>query len=1284
MAILLVALVDSARAEVTLHAVPDFGHPVESMVVQDDDLHPVGVAGGTLSMPASAVNIPAEFGPQLLKAEAGAPRFQSFAGWTGSAYEAEGIHIQDGWIVQNARIAAASGAYATPAARLSPTNSALVSPDFADGVGQVSFWACTAEAGGVAHLLLQSSGDGGSTWSNCTTFSVATTAVHSAWLQLTNQAAAVRLVFDPLHSSQDVLIDNVDIRTPAPYLVQNFDGWPVNTDFQTIKEHYQGWAISNCVVSFLYVGNGQVARMNSSTGSYIRSPEMPHGMGELSFSIRKFSASDPASSLQIQVSSDGVNWQAVAHPPATTTEYRRVAYYLGDASHRFVRLANSTGVARILIDDIRISALRPRPTVDAVHGFDPPRPLADQPATLLAQVVPMNGAEVLSATGYYRLGYADWVEVPLTAAGHDFHASAAAIPGQPAGTLLRSYVRVQYAGAGADPTSSSYATQWVSSAIQTNLFGTQAFSRVEVLGDFVESNELPLVMRRIENTALWELEHAFDTAGEVAWRMVTDLEDVCWGAEEDAPVLPLPAAGVLVAGSTRFARVTVTEPGTHVLRFNSLTGEFSFHAPGTEGYYAQAHGLSGVNLRQALRDILSVAQVAPGETLEAVLASIDVRPDGTVWDMYSDNPGGVRPYEYTFSDCMRCGYPRLEGDCYQISYGWPIFRVESVAYGYDIFTTFPIDGQVNQSRWGKPLGEVANPTIVFLNGGKVGPCAVPGYAGEVYEPIDAYKGDLARAMLYGSTRYLGQDFGWPTNAATRGADLDPWLAEMLVRWHGDDPVSAKELARNEAACAVQGNRNPFIDHPEWVSAIWGTPAPPILPCIEIEAPASLLTSVEDEVLTIQGQVSAATSGRLVWSNQLSGAAGSLALDGTNFVLANVPLVHGQNLIHLSASNSTGQAAGRTLVVFRRTGARDSFDVDAKWQGMPACPYTWLDRFGALKYRPGHPQDPAGYFESPWAARAKSLGMAAAGYSWVLGAEVSGTLLRYRTPLTVMRFSVYLAPFTDSQATGFEIRVSTNSGQYYETLLSADASWFNGERVFRKYEMPPMELVPEPRMEVFIEIRKSSQWEIVLDDFDCLAVIDPEDTDGDYLPDVWEIEYFGDLTTSDGRGDTDGDRLKDPEELALGTDPTLWDTDGDELADWVEVRLGTNPLLADSDGDGLNDKQEFEIGTHPLLWDTDDDGQSDRDEYIAGTDWENPGSRFAFDERSAETGGPGGMVLRWETVSGRMYRLFRSERADGDWGVVEPLIEVPGDGSSQQFTNDSPDRTGFFRLTVDQP
>jgi endonuclease I len=239
------------------------------------------------------------------------------------------------------------------------------------------------------------------------------------------------------------------------------------------------------------------------------------------------------------------------------------------------------------------------------------------------------------------------------------------------------------------------------------------------------------------------------------------------------------------------------------------------------GYYSSAQGLFGEELRQALHQIIRDHNAHSYGDLWQDFYETDRKANGKVWDMYSDNPGGNLPYEYTFfSD--QCGNYSQEGDCYNREHSWPSswFGGNAAPMYTDLYHIVPTDGYVNNRRSNHPFGEVNNPSWVSANGSKVGSNTTSGYNGTVFEPIDAYKGDLARGMLYMTVRYYGQGNNWPGSDMAIGADLRPWALQLMQQWHEQDPVSEKEINRNNAIYALQGNRNPFIDHPEFVDLIW--------------------------------------------------------------------------------------------------------------------------------------------------------------------------------------------------------------------------------------------------------------------------------------------------------------------------------------------------------------------------------------------------------------------------------------------------------------------------------
>lgn len=202
--------------------------------------------------------------------------------------------------------------------------------------------------------------------------------------------------------------------------------------------------------------------------------------------------------------------------------------------------------------------------------------------------------------------------------------------------------------------------------------------------------------------------------------------------------------------------------------------------------------------------------------------------DNTIIDIYSENPTGADPYEYTYST-DQCGTYSVEGNCYNREHIIPqsVFN-ESAPMVSDAHHITPTDGKVNGMRANYPHGKVATATWTSLNGSKLGSSAVPGYSGTVFEPVNEFKGDIARIYFYFATRYENTVAGY-SYAMFNGTSNQVFtnaFRDMLLAWHAQDPVSAREIARNNAIYARQGNRNPYIDHPEYVNAIWGTVTPP--------------------------------------------------------------------------------------------------------------------------------------------------------------------------------------------------------------------------------------------------------------------------------------------------------------------------------------------------------------------------------------------------------------------------------------------------------------------------
>jgi len=267
-----------------------------------------------------------------------------------------------------------------------------------------------------------------------------------------------------------------------------------------------------------------------------------------------------------------------------------------------------------------------------------------------------------------------------------------------------------------------------------------------------------------------------------------------------------------------------------VLILLALVG-ITAQAQAPAGYYNNANGLTGTELKAALHNIIDNHTTISYDAVWNAFYNTDHRTDNTnkVWDIYSDIPGGT-PKLFTLGD-GQCGTYNQEGDCYNREHSWPQSWFNNAnTPSTDLHHIFPTDGFVNSKRSNYPYGEVSSPTYTSHNGSKLGPCTVNGYSSTVFEPIDEYKGDIARAYFYISVRYYGEDSDWSTSGMTNKSEILPWAMTMLLQWNDQDPVSQKEIDRNNVIYNnYQHNRNPFIDNPEYAHMIWDpnwTPSTP--------------------------------------------------------------------------------------------------------------------------------------------------------------------------------------------------------------------------------------------------------------------------------------------------------------------------------------------------------------------------------------------------------------------------------------------------------------------------
>lgn len=245
-------------------------------------------------------------------------------------------------------------------------------------------------------------------------------------------------------------------------------------------------------------------------------------------------------------------------------------------------------------------------------------------------------------------------------------------------------------------------------------------------------------------------------------------------------------------------------------------------AQAPDGYYNEAIGKSGRELQVALSGIIDNHVVVGYDELWYYFTKTDMKPDSTLWDIYT-NP--YCSFRYTDHGTV------YSGECYtynrEHSFCQSWFGYNYGAPYSDIHHIYPVDSWINSTRNNYPYGEVQNAATTFQNGSKFGRNSYISTidstpATNAFEPINEFKGDIARSFFYMATRYMFEDEGFATDQPmTYKSQLRPWALEMLLSWHVLDPVSPKEQERNNAIYSIQQNRNPYIDYPELVNLVWG-------------------------------------------------------------------------------------------------------------------------------------------------------------------------------------------------------------------------------------------------------------------------------------------------------------------------------------------------------------------------------------------------------------------------------------------------------------------------------
>ena len=280
-------------------------------------------------------------------------------------------------------------------------------------------------------------------------------------------------------------------------------------------------------------------------------------------------------------------------------------------------------------------------------------------------------------------------------------------------------------------------------------------------------------------------------------------------------------------------------------------------------FYERINGTFGKELLDSIQQVAKVGYRTEDFRYDSVWLAFkytDLREDGYIWEVYS-----TCEFEYekdrtsNTSQTGECkGYNREHVLC-QSWFGTTSLAGKEMSSskknspGSDIFHIYPASYGMNSRHGNRPYGEVTESDYTSANNTKYGKpvstisvtnsVAGPYVEGtitlntNVLEPADEYKGDFARSCFGTMVKWAGE---WAFNMnengkvifdATINADthygpennygLTDYGLALLLKWHRQDPVSQKEVDRNNGIQKTQGNRNPFIDYPYLVEYIWG-------------------------------------------------------------------------------------------------------------------------------------------------------------------------------------------------------------------------------------------------------------------------------------------------------------------------------------------------------------------------------------------------------------------------------------------------------------------------------
>jgi endonuclease I len=258
-----------------------------------------------------------------------------------------------------------------------------------------------------------------------------------------------------------------------------------------------------------------------------------------------------------------------------------------------------------------------------------------------------------------------------------------------------------------------------------------------------------------------------------------------------------------------------------IILFFLIVSSFFLKAQIPPAYYQSTQGLNGIALKTALYNIIK-GHVQYSYTEDTT----------DVWDILKQTDRDINDSAKVIE--IYTGWSVNAAQEYNGGNGWEREHVWAKVHGgfdtyppagTDVHHIRPINGNVNGARNSRYFASCSTPYL--YNGTPTG--NYTSTSQWVWQPRNEDKGDIARMILYMATRYEGEN-GEPNleivdTIPSNNNDPSPIMAKLsdLLQWHIEDPVDNWEIRRNNIIYYnYQHNRNPFIDHPEYVDLIWGT------------------------------------------------------------------------------------------------------------------------------------------------------------------------------------------------------------------------------------------------------------------------------------------------------------------------------------------------------------------------------------------------------------------------------------------------------------------------------